>query len=193
MSFYLEFNLPLITTGLFLWMNEDYEENIKKKEIWDSSFTLNEKNNNDYDDKRQDIIELVTFKKSEEYVNNTENKMIEEVNENNTENKEEIKSVDKVEFILGDEDFIDPDIFTPEELQLMFCIIPLEVITERITNISNKVYKIKGLKAFAFDKHIYNTLILFNEEIHTELKSELVISFAKLILSRIPNKYITSL
>ena len=193
MSFYLEFNLPLITTGLFLWMNEDYEENIKKKEIWDSSFTLNEKINNDYDDKRQDIIELITFKKSEEYVNNTENQMIEEVNQNNTENKEEIKSVNKVEFILGEEDFIDPDIFTPEELQLMFCIIPLEVVTERITNISNKVYKIKGLTAFALDKHIYNTLILFNEEIHTELKSELVISFAKLILSRIPNKYITRL
>lgn len=193
MSFYLEFNLPLITTGLFLWMNEDYEENIKKKEIWDSSFTLNEKSNNDYDDKRQDIIELITFKKSEEYVNNTENQMIEEVNQNNTKNKEEIKSVNKVEFILGEEDFIDPDIFTPEELQLMFCIIPLEVVTERITNISNKVYKIKGLTAFALDKHIYNTLILFNEEIHTELKSELVISFAKLILSRIPNKYITRL
>jgi hypothetical protein len=194
MSFYLEFNLAFITTGLFLWMNENEEENIKKKEIWESSHTLND--DDDYD-KCQDIIELTTFKKTEEYVNNTENqnKMIVEVNKNNTENKMigEIKSVEKVEFNLGEDDFIDPHIFTPNELQLIFCIIPLDVITERITQISNKVYKIKGLKAFVVDKHIYNTLIIFNEEIHTELKSELAISFARLILSKVPNKYITSL
>ncbi len=194
MSFYLEFNLAFITTGLFLWMNENEEENIKKKEIWESSHTLND--DDDYD-KCQDIIELTTFKKTEEYVNNTENqnKMIVEVNKNNTENKMigEIKSVEKVEFNLGEDDFIDPNIFTPNELQLIFCIIPLDVITERITQISNKVYKIKGLKAFVVDKHIYNTLIIFNEEIHTELKSELAISFARLILSKVPNKYITSL
>jgi hypothetical protein len=88
--------------------------------------------------------------------------------------------------------FINPDIFTPSELQMIFCIVPLDVVTDRITDISNKIYKIKGLKAYIFDKHMYDTLIIFNQEIQTELKSELAISFAKLILSRIPIKYLTN-
>ncbi len=174
---------------LFL-TDQEYEEYIKKKETWNSSFTENEKLQNEFDINKSDIIELVTFKEIEhDIIKEQKNENEKEINEK----KEEIKSVDKVEFKLGEEDFINPDIFTPNELQLIFCIIPLEIVTERITNISNKVYKIKGLKAFVVDKHIYNTLIMFNEEMHKELKSELAISFAKLILSKIPNKYITVL
>jgi hypothetical protein len=180
MSYYIDYNLALITSGLFVHINEkeyqkECEDEIKKKEIWDSSFTLNEKVNTDYYEKKQDIIELITFKE-------IENQEDEKKNENKN-----------IEFKLGEEsDFINPDIFTPSELQMIFCIVPLDVVTDRITDISNKIYKIKGLKSYIFDKHMYDTLIIFNQEIQTELKSELAISFAKLILSRIPHKYLTT-
>lgn len=187
MSYYIDYNLALITTGLFVNINEkeyqkECEDEIKKKEIWESSFTLNEKVNTDYYEKKQDIIELMTFKEIKKEIENQEQYEKKEENENKN-----------IEFKLGEEsDFINPDIFTPSELQMIFCIVPLDVITDRITYISNKRYKIKGLKSYVFDKHMYDTLIIFNQEIQTELKSELAISFAKLILSRIPIKYLTT-
>jgi hypothetical protein len=184
MSYYIDYNLALITSGLFVNINEkeyqkECEDEIKKKEIWNSSFTLNEKVNTDYYEKKQDIIELMTFKKIE--------KEIENQNDQQTNQNINIQEEKNIE-----DEFINPDIFTPSELQMIFCIIPLDVVTDRITDISNKRYKIKGLKSYIFDKHMYDTLIIFNQEIQTELKSELAISFAKLILSRIPHKYLTT-
>lgn len=180
-SFYLEFNLAHIITGLFVWMNE--EDYMKKKEILNIY--------KETDDKLQDIIELTTFIKIENDIQQLENEYQFQEEENDIQQIENNKNI---EFILGDNEpcFINPDIFTPQELQMLFLIIPLEVIHERIINIYNKVYKIKGLKSFIFDKHIYNTIVIFNQEIQTELKSELAISFTKLILSRIPQKYITN-
>ena len=88
---------------------------------------------------------------------------------------------------------INPDLLTNKEIYDLFFIIPSSIINHRINELSYKVYKQKSLNALIFDKHFYNTLTCFNQELINGFTSELVLSFAKLILKKIPNFYITNI
>jgi hypothetical protein len=198
-----------IESCLFFLSIEEYEEYIKKKEIWNSSFTYNEKTDIDFDDKKNDIIELDTFQKLEKELEmqfelqqelerqtekeNEKEKEIKLENDNNSTDIDNNTDISDTSIHISNKDddtvMINPNLLTASQLQDIFFLIPIHIINSRITDISNKIYKLKGLEKIIFDKNLFNTLVAFNNEIHTGLKSELAISFAKLIVSQIPLKY----